>query len=153
MSIDLPLILWLTESEYNGGSFNSPNLVKTLAEYSLDQVTSTNTFEGHTVWGVVLHLIYWKHQLAAALGGEVGALSFDGSDFPPLPEDKSEAAWGRTLAEMDKVHAAYIAALEAFDEQRLGDKMAWGCTYGEVIAWMATHDTYHTAMIRNMGVH
>lgn len=153
MAGDLPLLIWLTESEYNGTSFNGPGLAKWLKTLTLDQVTSTNTLEGYTVWGIVLHLMYWKDQLLRELGAtDPPPFPYAGKDFPALPEVQSAAAWQQTLAEQDVLHTTYIAALRAFPAEKLGEKMAWGCTYRESIAWMATHDTYHTAMMRNMGV-
>lgn len=154
MDTQMDLILWLAESEYNGGSFNGPDLVKTLTGLTLDQAKTTDTYEAYSVWGIVLHLMTWKHFLARILGDTtLGGFPYEGENWPALPAELSQAAWEKTLAEQDDIHAAYVAALKAFPVARLGDKMPeWGCTYGEAIAWMTTHDTYHTAQIRNMGL-
>jgi len=153
MQTSLSLLIWLTESEYNGGSFNGPNLVKTLKSLTMEQVTTEKTYEGYTVWANALHLMYCKHYLARVLGdATLGDFLYEGGDWPELPEERSEAAWLRTLSEQDEIHEAYMAALRAFPEERLGQKMEWGCAFGQAIAWMATHDTYHIAQIRNMGL-
>lgn len=153
MKTSLSLLIWLTESEYNGGSFNGPNLIKTLKSLTMEQVTTEETYEGYAVWGIVLHLMQWKHFLARELGdATLGDFPYEGENWPALPEERSEAAWFRTLSEQDEIHEAYMAALRAFPEKRLGEKMVWGCAFGEAIAWMATHDTYHIAQIRNMGL-
>ena len=147
---------WLAQiksTEYNGGSFNGPNLVKTLKSLTLDQVTSTDTFEKYTVWGIVLHLMKWKYELAVVLGAKnLGPFEYKGDNFPELPGDLSTQAWDKTLTEMDAIHKGYMQALSEFAEKKLDDDMAWGCSFGEAIAWMTTHDTYHTAQIRNMGL-
>jgi len=49
MQTSLSLLIWLAESEYNGGSFNGPNLVKTLKSLTMEQVTTAETYEGYTV--------------------------------------------------------------------------------------------------------
>jgi hypothetical protein len=153
MEEDLKWLIWLTEAEYDGRSFNGPNLVKTLKGLTMAQVTSDETYEGYTVWALVLHLIYWKYVLAKALGAEgLGEFPYEGKDWPAVPEDRSESAWQRTLELQDEIHAAYIGALKAFPADRLDEEMDWGCAYGQAVAWMASHDTYHTAMIRNMGL-
>ena len=153
MHKDLKWIMTITQSEYNGGSFNGPNLVKTLRNLSLDQVTNTNTYEGYTVWGIVLHLMKWKHELAILLGADnLTPFPYEGDNFPNLPQKLNAAAWEATLAEMDTIHEAYIQALSTVDPAKLDETMPWGCSYGEAIAWMTTHDTYHTAQIRNMGL-
>lgn len=153
MSNELSLFIWLTEAEYNGASFNGPNLRKTLQALTLAQAASPDTLEGYTVWGVVLHLAYWKRQAARELGAAaLPPFPYEEADFPALPATQDEAAWQQALATLDAAHGAYIAALSAFPVEKLEDKMPWGFTYGQAVAWMATHDTYHTAMIRNMGV-
>jgi len=153
MQTSLSLLIWLAEAEYDGGSFNGPNLVKTLRSLTMEQVTTEETYEGYSVWGIVLHLMYWKHFIARVLGdAALGDFPYQGENWPALPEESSEAAWSRTLSEQDEIHEAYVAALRAFPEGRLGEKMEWGCPFGEAIAWMTTHDTYHIAQIRNMGL-
>jgi len=153
MQTSLSLLIWLAESEYNDGSFNGPNLVKTLKSLTMEQVTTEETYEGYTVWAIVLHLMYWKHFIARVLGdATLGDFPYQGENWLTLPEERSEAAWSRTLSEQDEIHKAYMAALRAFPEERLGERMQWGCPFGEAIAWMTTHDTYHTAQIRNMGL-
>jgi len=138
MQTSLSLLIWLTESEYNCGSFNGPNLVKTLRSLTMEQVTSEETYEGYSVWGVVLHLMHWKHFQARVLGDTtLDDFPYEGENWPALPEGRSEAAWLQTLADQEEIHAA---------------KMEWGCPFGEAIAWMTTHDTYHIAQIRNMGL-
>lgn len=153
MHIDLKWIVHITQSEYKGGSFNGPNLIKTLKSLTLDQVKSTETFESHTVWGIVLHLMKWKHYLAVQLGDNtLSPFPYEGDNFPKLPDTLTAAAWETTLAEMDTIHAAYMKALSELDASKLDEAMTWGCSVGEAIAWMTTHDTYHIAQIRNMGL-
>ena len=148
------LIINLTKAEYDGPSFNGPNLVKTLKVLTMEQVLSTETYEKYTAWGVVLHLMYWKYKLAQFLGAqEVVAFPYQEDNFPALPEDQSAASWQKTLDDLDTYHKAYIKALEAFPEEKLAEKLEeWGCSFGQAIAWMTTHDTYHIAQIRNMGL-
>jgi hypothetical protein len=153
MQNDLKWIAHITDSEYNGMSFNGPNLMKTLKSLNIDQVTSTDTYEGYSVWGIVLHLMKWKYELARLLGAKnLDAFPYEDDNFPQLPDLLSAAAWEDTLLEMDGIHAVYMKVLSAFNPAKLADKMEWGCSFGEAIAWMATHDTYHLAQIRNMGL-
>jgi len=154
MASPLSLVIYLTESEFDGGSFNGPNLVRTLRSLTLDQVTTEETYEGYTVWSIVLHLMTWKHFLARALGDTtLEDFPYEGENWPKLPDELTQASWEKMLAEQDEIHAAYLAVLKDFPVERLGEKMeAWGCSFGEAIAWMTTHDTYHIAQIRNMGL-
>jgi hypothetical protein len=150
---DLQLIISITKNEYNGFSFNGPNLRKTLKSLSFSQIISTDTYEKYSVWGIVLHLMKWKHTLAGLLGAQdLLPFPYGDEDFPQLPQQLTEEAWENTLVEMDIIHKQYLLTLADFDPEKLEEKMTWGCTYGEAITWMTTHDTYHLAQIRNMGL-
>ena len=149
----LAVIIDTTEKEYHGGSFNGPSLRKMLDGLTLEEVTSTATYEGYSVWGIVLHLMYWKYELAAVLEApDLPDYPYPKANWTPLPEAPTQEAWEKTLALMDSIHNAYVAALRTFPAEKLGEKMAFGCTWAETIAWMTTHDTYHIAQIRNMGL-
>jgi hypothetical protein len=154
MNSDLRVIIDITEKEYHSGSFNGPSLRTMLDGLTLEEVTSTDTYEGYSVWGIVLHLLNWKYELAAWLDAPgLPDYPYPKANWPALPENPSQEAWNETLAVMDVVHAAYIAALRDLPPGKLEEKMeSWGCAWAEGITWMATHDTYHIAQIRNMGL-
>ena len=144
----------ITEVEYRGKSWNGKSFRDTLNGYSLGQVTSAETYEKFTVWAVVLHNIYWKWKLLRVLNPEDETpYVYEEKSFPALPEPEDQAAWEKTLADSDAVHDAYMAALKGLTAEQLEQPAAdWGCSIGEAVGWMSTHDSYHTAQIRNMGV-
>jgi uncharacterized damage-inducible protein DinB len=151
----IELLTQLTEAEFDEQSFNGLPLMETLRKLTLDQVTTKDTYEGYTVWGIVLHLIYWKYFLGKQLGGTGGFDSFpyEEKDWPPLPEELSKSSWEKTLQELESAHRSYIEALKRFPSDRLEEEIKeWRCSCGKACAWMSTHDTYHTAQIRNMGL-
>jgi len=154
MNSDLAMIIDITEREYHGMSFNAPPLRKMLDKLTLDEVTSTDTDEGYSVWGIVLHLLYWKYQLAEWLDvPDMPDYPYQKDNWPALPEVLSQEAWEKTLGLMDAYHDAYISALRTLPAGKLEEKMeAFGCPWADGIAWMTTHDTYHIAHIRNMGL-
>ena len=154
MTGDLAIVIDITEKEFHGGSFNGPSLMTMLKELALDEVTSTDTFEGYAVWGIVLHLMTWKHQLATWLDAPgVPEYAHPGENWPAIPENPTQEAWETTLATIEGIHNAYVTALRSFPEGKLGEVIeAWGCSWADAIAWMTTHDTYHIAQIRNMGL-
>lgn len=153
MNSDLTLIIDITEREYRGMSFNAPPLRTMLNKLTLEEVTSTDTYEGYSVWGIVLHLAYWKYWLAGFLGAQaLPPFPYEQKNWPALPAECTEQAWRTLLADMDAIHAAYIETLRVFPAERLSEVTEWKYSYGDVITWMSTHDTYHIAQIRNMGL-
>ena len=46
-----------------------------------------------------------------------------------------------------------MAAIRGLSDSRLDERMPeWKASYRRAIAWLCTHDAYHTAQIRSMGV-
>ena len=155
MSTTIETLAALTEAEYDGASFNGAPLRKTLSGLTLEQATTTDTFEGYSVCGIVLHLLYWKHTLSKLLGG-TGAFPefpYEEKDWPAVPDDVTEAWWASLLSNLDQAHRDYTATLRGLAEARLDDQIEeWKCSRRQACAWMSSHDTYHLAQIRNMGV-
>jgi uncharacterized damage-inducible protein DinB len=155
MDSRIELLVKITENEFAGNPFNGPSLLKTLQSLSIEQIRSTETLEGTSVWAVTLHLIYWKDSLCQKLGGKSAFDPFphEQKDWPSITGDKTADSWSTTTTDLGKAHKAYINALETLPERRLKEEIAdWKCTLLEAVSWMSTHDLYHAAQIRNMGV-
>lgn len=150
-------VKWLadiTEIEYRGKSWNGKSFMDTVRGYSLEQVSSKDTYEKFTVWAVVLHNVYWKWKLLRVLNPEDPTpYIYEEKAFPAIPEPADAAAWAKTLADSDAIHDAYMAALESLSSARMDEEIpGWDCRVGAAVGWMATHDSYHVAQIRNMAV-
>ena len=154
MDVAVKWLAELTEIEYRGKSWNGRSLIDTLRGYTLGQVSSKDTYEKFTVWGVVLHNVYWKWKLLRVLTpGDTTPYDYELKNFPVLPEPADAAAWDKTLSDSDAVHDAYMAALNQVSVTGMEEMIPdWDCTVGAAIGWMATHDSYHVAQIRNMAV-
>lgn len=154
MNNNVEMIIEITNREYKGHSFNGPSLVKTLNALTMEQILSRETYEKFSAWKITLHLMYFKYKLLHFINPE-SPITFDYAheSFPNPPEDKSPESWKKTLSDMDKIHEAYIQELENIPENEFSERIEeWDCTIKEAIIWMTTHDTYHTAQIRNMGL-
>lgn len=150
----LELIAKVTEAEFRGKSLNGKSLVDTIEDLSLEQVTTTETHQNFTVWAVVMHNMYFKWKLLTYIEPETDLdFPYDHKSFPALPGAADEAEWEKTKALNLEIHDRYMEALGRFDGGRLQEVIPdWDETFGDMIAWTATHDSYHVAQIRNMGV-
>lgn len=147
------LLIKMTETEFDGRSFNAPPMRKLLSTLPFTQVIRTDTFENYSVWSVALHCMYWKFDLADKLGAQKTPFGYEEKNFPALPDPADENAWKLTLESSISLHRRYIQTLTDFPDNKLDTIMpGWKCPYIDAIAWMATHDTYHVAQIRNMGI-
>jgi hypothetical protein len=155
MDKSLASIVSIAKTEFDGNSLMGKPFLPMVEGLPLGLVKSTETYEGYSVWGIALHVLYHKYSTIKLLGGETGLEPFpyEEADWPKVPADMSEAAWKRLLGELKTVHAAYIKAFENFDMKRWNEEIpAWKCTVGAVLETMAGHDLYHVVQLRNMGL-
>ena len=155
MDSRIELLVSMTDDDYHGTSFNGPSLIETLEDLSLQQICSTDTLEGSSAWGIVLHLIYWKYFLCRELGGDGGLTPFpyEEKDWPAVPKQQDQEKWDEVLTHMETVHNSYLDALRGLSSKDLERIIpGWKCTVLKAVSWMATHDLYHAVQIRNMGV-
>ena len=154
MKADVKWLMQVTEAEYRGKSFNGKSLVDTVRGYSLEQVKSTDTFENYTVWGIVLHNMYCKWMVLKFIDpSNPMEFSYEASDWPPIPGQGKAEDWAKTLDDSDRIHDEYLRQLGKLAPEALDETVDdWKCPLGQTVAWIATHDSYHVAQIRNMGL-
>lgn len=154
MRTDLAMLVELADAEFDGESFNGPSLMATLEKLSPEAAASHDTFEGYSAWETAIHCLYFKYFIARSLGaaGPVEPYPYEQESFVRV-EGADVEAWKKLDAYHRRVHNAVWTAIAGLDDARLDSTMPeWKIPYRAAIAWLATHDTYHAAQIRNMGV-
>lgn len=142
------------EREFRGHTFNGYSLIETVGPMNAVAAASRDTYEGYSAWENVVHVVFFKYFILRALcrSGSVDPYPWEEGSFPPIP-DTSEEAWRMTLAYANRVHDAYTSAVRSLDVLRLDRRIEeWDCSLFEALIWIPTHDAYHTAQIRNMGL-
>jgi hypothetical protein len=121
----------------------------------LDVVRSNETYEGYSVWGITLHVLYHKWATLPIMGGAARSelYPYEQADWPKTPAKQEAAAWDALLSNLEKTQAAYLETLMAMKGEKLDeDVAAWKCSVRQALECMAVHDLYHVAQIRNMGL-
>jgi hypothetical protein len=146
-------LAWVGKTEFEGKSLNGPSLIETLQSLSVEEATSTDTYEGYTAWGVALHVLYFKYKVAAALGADLPAYQYEESAWPAIPEQPSQDAYEAMIDDLKRFHHSGMTAFESVDAAKLAKPMpGWKVSIGEAFAWVVSHDTNHNTQIRNMGL-
>jgi uncharacterized damage-inducible protein DinB len=151
----MTVLLEQAEDDFDGRSFNGAPLIETLESLTAAQASTRDTWEGYSVWEVAHHVTYFKYFVARSLGAAapLEPYPYPQVDFAPAPPEPDDEKWRATIAYLKRVHEVCMAAIRGLSDDRLEARMTeWKATYRRAIAWLCTHDAYHTAQIRSMGV-
>lgn len=145
----------MTKTEWDGRSLMGKPFLPFVKGLPLEVVKSVDTYEGYSVWGIALHVLYHKWAMLPVMGGaqRPELFPYEQADWPKPPAVQDAAAWKELLALLEKVHGAYVESLAAMPASKLEERIAaWDCTVAEALESMSHHDIYHVVQIRNMGL-
>ncbi len=151
------LLVNVLDDGFSSKGWQGPsNLVNTVENLTLDQLTFPSPHEGYSIWQIALHCAYWKWYVRKILvGQEAGDFQRSPADFPSLPTVINLETWQKDLDLLLAEHRSMIKAVEEFPLQKWwdiapGEKVKR--PYVKFVYGVAAHDIYHTGQIRNMGV-
>ncbi len=134
---------------FYGGAWHGDSLFEILTGVTAAQAAARPITNAHSIWELVLHISAWDAAVQKRMTGVAVRLS-DARNFPPVT-DKSDAAWGKTLEDVRRVHDELIAAVTHFPEADLmkpvpGKKGAH-YTFSYMLDSLAQHELYHAGQI------
>lgn len=145
----------ITGKEFIEGSYNATSLISLLKSVNYEQLLSTKTNDGYSIWNISIHVHYYKKLFIARYFCNELLFKWDsgGEPFVKTLEILDDIEWENTINEMIQTHKEASNIIKEFPESRLEEKFHYfSCSWGELIGWIITHDTYHIAQIRNMGI-
>jgi hypothetical protein len=144
------VLLDLLDEAYTRKSWHGPNLRGSIRGLTPAQA-SWRPFPGrHCIWEIVLHTAYWKYAVRRRLlGGKRGSFPLEGSNWFPLPEDRSAGAWRRDVALLESQHRALMAAAAGLTAADLPGRPAGSkISNAFILRGIACHDVYHAGQIQ-----
>ncbi len=143
----------IIDREFNGESWNGLSLMGTLDKLSAAEAASSKTWEGYSAWSIGIHCAKCKYAVAKDLGASVPQWPFPGEEWFTIPVDISEEAWAKDKLFFNAMHESCMKALRALTETGLEETMpSWKAKYGDVVAYLCSHDSFHGSQIRSMGL-
>jgi uncharacterized damage-inducible protein DinB len=134
---------------FGGEAWHGDSLFEILDGITAAQAAARPIKNAHSIWELVLHIAAWDGAVRRRLGGEALALS-DEQNFPPV-SDTSESAWRKALAHVRQVHDELIAAVSAFPDSRLDQKVPGKDpdydTFYYMLHGVVQHELYHAGQI------
>lgn len=149
------ILLEMADREFDGDSLNGPSLMATLDSLSASEALSTDTFEGYSAWEIAAHCAYYKYLIARGLGAgaELEPYPFAEGNFPPPPAGAGDSAWKEARDYLRLAHRVCSDEIRASGPAALDGEFAqWKMAFRDAIAWLCSHDSYHNAQIRSMGL-
>jgi len=100
----------------------------------------------HTIWEIVLHMIFWEGVAARRLAGQRAGLD-EALNFPAMPS-ATEANWQKTLEQFRASNQAFRLALQALEVARMDELSAAGKrTFYDEAHGLIQHNVYHAGQI------
>ena len=102
--------------------------------------------EAHTIWEIVMHMIFWEWVVNERLAGRRAGL-IEARNFPAMPE-ATQDNWNKTLDELRDSNRRFREAVSKLDDARLDDLSAAGKrTYYDEAHGLIEHHIYHLGQI------
>jgi uncharacterized damage-inducible protein DinB len=136
---------------FRGEAWHGDSLFEILDGVTAAQAAAHPIKHAHSIWELVLHIAAWDGAVRHRLSGE--AIALEGEQNFPLVKDTSEMAWRKALDHVRHVHDELVAAVAAFPDERLSEKVPgkthepdWYNFY-YMLHGLAQHELYHAGQI------
>ena len=83
---------------FEGEPWSGPSLLATLNGLTAAQAAQHPVAGAHSIWEIALHIPVWTAVVSRRLAGTVLPPLSDAEDWPPQPNNPSEADWQAVLA-------------------------------------------------------
>jgi uncharacterized damage-inducible protein DinB len=144
---ELPRITDQLRRAFEGGAFHGPAVMEILRDVTAEQANRRPIPQAHTIWEITQHIAGWQTEIKNRLGGQHARTLPPEQNFPQR-RDASEAAWRKTLEELEASYRDLSVAMAKFPESRLGDVVP-GRDYNfyVLLHGIVQHDLYHAGQI------
>lgn len=141
MPAELSLLLDAIDEAFERKSWHGPNLRGALRGITAQQAVWRPAPGRHSIWELTLHCAYWTYVGRRRLTGDKrGSFPLKGSNFFPVPEEPTDAAWKQAIGLLVAQHRdwrAAVAQLTSLDKHKI-----------HLIRGVAAHDLYHAGQIQ-----
>lgn len=132
---------------YEGKAWHGPAVREVLAGVTAEQAARRPLPDAHSIWELVVHIGVWEAFVRRRLEGEIITDVPTEQDWPPTT-DTSEAAWKRTLAQLEEGHMQLRTVIAALPESRLSETVrGMGYSVYFMLHGVVQHDLYHAGQI------
>ena len=130
----------------NGNAWHGDAAWPVLDSISVQEAAARPIPGAHTIWEIVMHMIFWENVATQRLAGLRAGL-VEELNFPAMPAASGEN-WHKTLGQFRDSNRAFRRALAKLDADKLDELTAAGkrTFYGEAHG-ILEHHVYHLGQI------
>jgi uncharacterized damage-inducible protein DinB len=143
---DIQRILNHYDGVLSGAAWHGDPVWQVLESISAQEAAARPVPQAHTIWELVMHMIFWEDVVSQRLAGLRAGL-VEELNFPPMPE-ATEENWRKALDQFRASNQNFRAALAKVDPGKLNQLTAAGkrTFYGEAHG-IIEHHVYHLGQI------
>lgn len=132
---------------YEGKAWHGPAVREVLAGVTAEQAAQRPLANAHNIWELAVHIGVWEAFVRRRLEGELITDVPPEQDWPPMT-DISEAAWKKTLAQLEEGHMQLRKVIAALPESRLSETVqGMGYSVYYMLHGVVQHDLYHAGQV------
>ncbi|WP_434751566.1 DinB family protein [Paenibacillus amylolyticus] len=136
---------------YDDPSWFTP-LHDILVDLTVEEAAYVQSEQGHSIWGIVNHLIFWNQKwleryISEHIEGNYSAQN--DATFVVDPSEINDLQWRETLHKLETVFRDWNKALEESDENKLIQPIPsfFNAPWWRVVSNLCTHNAYHIGQI------
>src|SRR3954452_13066767 len=135
------------ERSFRGGAWHGPSVSEALDGVDA-ALASRRVFPGaHTIAELAGHIGFWIAECSRRIAGTPSASVSDEQNFPSVGAG-DEAAWRRTLAELEAAHRSLHTTVLALTDERLDGAVAGSDpTMRGLLLGITQHSAYHAGQM------
>lgn len=144
---EIERIVKLLKQAFQGRAWHGPGLTEVLDGVDAACASARPIPTAHTIWELILHLIYTQERVLERLTRTGGHWDADAA-FPPMPKETTDAAWNETLASLKANEQRIRIAVANFPIEHLDEALFKGSgrAYTNIHGYM-DHLIYHAGQI------
>src|SRR5271157_1238791 len=143
---ELERILNQYDRVMHGDAWHGDPIWQILDGVSADCAAQRPIADGHTIWEIVMHMIFWEDVVRKRLDGLRAGLD-EALNFPSMPP-VTEANWQTTLEQFHASNQEFREALVKLDPARVDELSAAGKrTFYDEAHGVIQHNVYHAGQI------
>jgi uncharacterized damage-inducible protein DinB len=132
---------------FEGNAWHGPAVRELLADVTAARAMARPLPSAHSIWEIVLHMATWEGVVRRRLQGETIADLPPQQDWPAI-QDTSEAAWRKTVQDLEQAHHALREEIARVDEEGLAETVP-GKEHSvyTMLHGIIQHDVYHAGQV------